>query len=133
MEEWGDGEFKLVGVRAGGGGVLEVRGGELARERGDWDARVPLVLKRMRGREPGLFPELATAAAMWRPTGASGVRGRSGGRFSAREKGRRGTRARRVEGHGDQEVACGPPSAAGGAALCRRQRKLRGREEEDTG
>ena len=32
MEEWGDGELKLAGVRASGGGVLEVRGGELARE-----------------------------------------------------------------------------------------------------
>ena len=32
VEEWGDGEFKLVGVRAGGGGVLEVWDGELARE-----------------------------------------------------------------------------------------------------
>jgi len=32
MEEWGDGELKLAGIRAGGGGVLEVRGGELATE-----------------------------------------------------------------------------------------------------
>ena len=65
MEERGDGELKLASVRAGGGGVLEVWGGELVRERGDWDAGVPLVLKRTRGREPRLFPELATAAAMW--------------------------------------------------------------------
>ena len=38
MEERGDGELKLAGVRAGGGGVLEVWGRGLARERGDWDA-----------------------------------------------------------------------------------------------
>ena len=31
------------------------------------------------------------------------------GRSSARGKGRRGARARRVEGHGKQEVACSPP------------------------
>ena len=64
MEDRGDGELKLAAIRAGGGGVLEVRGGALARERGDWDAGVPLVLKCTRGWEPGLFPELATAAAM---------------------------------------------------------------------
>ena len=75
MEERGNGELKLAGVRAGGGGILEVRGGGLARERGDWDAGVPLVLKRTRGREPGLFPELATAAAMWRPCRRPGQRG----------------------------------------------------------
>ena len=62
-----DGEPKLAGVRASGGGVLEVWGGKLARERGNWDAGVSLVLKHAREREPGLFPELATAAAMWRP------------------------------------------------------------------
>ena len=48
---------------------------------------VLLVLKRAREGEPGLFPELATAAAMWRPTGASGVRGRSGGGPARGEKG----------------------------------------------
>ena len=73
MEERGDGELKLAGVRAGGGGVLEVRGGGLVRERGDWDAGVPLVLKRTRGREPGLFPELATVAAIWRPRSTTGA------------------------------------------------------------
>ena len=35
VEERGHGELKLSGVRAGSGGVLEVWGGELARERGD--------------------------------------------------------------------------------------------------
>ena len=32
MEERGDGEFELAGVRVDGGGVLLVRGGELANE-----------------------------------------------------------------------------------------------------
>ena len=32
MEERGDGELELAGVRVGGGGVLEVWGGEVARE-----------------------------------------------------------------------------------------------------
>ena len=45
------------------------------------------MLKRAREGEPGLFPELATAAAMWWPTGASGVRGRSGGGPKRGEKG----------------------------------------------
>ena len=52
MEEQGNGELKLAGVRAGGVCVLEVRGGELARERGYWHAGVYLVLKRTRRREP---------------------------------------------------------------------------------
>ena len=51
----GDGELKLAGVRVGGGGVLGIWGGELARERGDWVAGVPLVLKRAREGDPGLF------------------------------------------------------------------------------
>ena len=67
MEERDDGELELAGVRAGGGGVLGVWGGELARERGDWNVVVSLVLKRAREGEPRLFPELATAAARWRP------------------------------------------------------------------
>ena len=67
MEERGDGELKLAGVRAGGGGVLEVWGGELARERGERKAGVFLVLKRVREGKLRLFPELATAAARWRP------------------------------------------------------------------
>jgi hypothetical protein len=51
VEERGDGELKRAGVRSGGGGVLEVRGGELVRERWYWDAGVSLVMKRMRRRE----------------------------------------------------------------------------------
>ena len=45
------------------------------------------MLKHEREGEPGLFPELATAAAMWRPTGASGVRGRSEGGPARGEEG----------------------------------------------
>ena len=45
------------------------------------------MLKHAREGETGLFPELATAAAMWRPTGASGVRGRSGEGPARGEKG----------------------------------------------
>ena len=32
VEERGDGELELVGVRTGGGGVLEILSGEVARE-----------------------------------------------------------------------------------------------------
>ena len=35
VEKRGDSELELAGVRVGGGGVLGVWGGELARERGD--------------------------------------------------------------------------------------------------
>ena len=45
------------------------------------------MLKRARIGEPGLFPKLARAAAMWRPTGASRVRGRSGGGPARGEEG----------------------------------------------
>ena len=132
MEERGDGELELAGVRAGGGGVLGVWGRELAREQGDWNVVVSLVLKRAREGEPGLFPELATAAARWRPTGASVVRGRSGGGPA------RGERAARSPGttRGRPRRAGGglrPSLGGGGAALRRRQRKQRGTEEEDTG
>ena len=34
MEERGDGELELASIRVGGGGVLGVWGGEVARERG---------------------------------------------------------------------------------------------------
>ena len=73
MEKRGDGELELAGVRVGGGGVLGVWGGELVRERGYWNAGVPLVLTRTREVEPGLFPELATAAARWQPRSTTGA------------------------------------------------------------
>ena len=56
MEERGDGELELAGVRADGGGVLGVRGGELAREREEYIAGCTLVLRRMRDGELGLSP-----------------------------------------------------------------------------
>ena len=108
MEMRGDGELELAGVLVGGGGVLGVWGGELARERGDWNVVVSLVLKRAREEEPGLFPELATAAARWRPRSTTGVAWR----------GKRGSSAGRVGpggcggaacGGGQQEVASQPP------------------------
>ena len=48
VEERGDGELEPAGVRAGSGGILEIWSGEVAREGGDWNAGVPLVLKRAR-------------------------------------------------------------------------------------
>jgi hypothetical protein len=56
VEEWGDGELELAGVLVGGGSVLGVWGLELVRERGDWNAGVLLVLKRMRNGETGALP-----------------------------------------------------------------------------
>ena len=91
---------------------------------------VLLVLKRAREGEPGLFPELATAAAMWRPRSTTGVAWR----------GKRGSSTGRVGLGGCGGAACGGGAAGGGlpaflsgsgAALRRRQRKQRGREEED--
>ena len=126
MEERGDGELKLAGVRAGGGGILEVWGRELVSERGNWDVGVSLVLKRARERVPGLFPKLAMAAAMWRPRRRSGQRGEV-----RRAPGRVG------EGPGGcGGAACGGGAAGGGlpaflsgggTALRRRQRKQRER------
>ena len=43
------------------------------RKGGEQNEETPLVLKRARGRALGSFPALATAAARWQPTAASGV------------------------------------------------------------
>ena len=90
MEKRGDGELELAGVRVGGGGVLGVWGRELARERGDWNAGVPLVLKHAREWVTGALPRAChgggdvaaahTAGAAWRgkegsSAGGSGARG----------------------------------------------------------
>ena len=56
VEERGDGELELAGVRVAGGGVLKFWGRELVRERGDWVAGLPLVLKRARDGEPAVTP-----------------------------------------------------------------------------
>ena len=75
VEERGDGELELAGVRADGGGVLGVRGGELAREQEECVAGCTLVLRRARDGELGLSPELAKAAARWQPRSSTGRRG----------------------------------------------------------
>ena len=75
------------------------------------------MLKRTRGREPGLFPELATEAAMWRPGRCLGQRG-EGRRAPARVGVGPGGCGGAACGGGQQEVACGLP-------------EQRGREEED--
>ena len=80
------------------------------------------MLKRAREGEPGLFPELTTAAARWQPTGASRVRGRSGGGPA------RGKKVGEEPGHDAWKATASRrwPAAllsSGGAALHRRQRK----------
>jgi hypothetical protein len=91
---------------------------------------VPLVLKSTRGREPELLPELATAAAMWRPRRRPGQRG----------EGKRAPARVGVGPGGCGGAACGGGAvgdglsaflSGGGAILRRRQRKQREREEED--
>ena len=110
--------------------VLGVPG---VRDRGcvgrNWEEKNDAVLVRAREEKGALHQPGHIAddvAADWGLGGAWQERGRS----SARGKGQRGARARRVEGHGEQEVACGPPSTAGGA-LTGGKGKQRGREEED--
>ena len=80
--------------------------------------------------EDGLFPELATVVARWRPWSSTGRRG----------KGRRDPARGGVGPGGLGGAACGggavrgglqPSSVAGGAALRRQQAKLRGREVGD--
>ena len=89
------------------------------------------MLKRTREGEPGLFPELATTAAMWRPTGASGVRGRSGGGPKRGEKGGE------EPGHDAWKATASRRWLAallssGGTTLRRRQRKAEREEEDDS-
>ena len=108
MEERDTGELELAGVRVDGGGVLGFWGGELARERGDWNAGVLLVLKRMREGETELFPELATAAARWRPRSSTEAAWRGEEGSSAGGVGPGGCGGAACGG-GQQEVACGLP------------------------
>ena len=128
VEERGDGELELVGVRVAGGGVLGFWGRELVRERGDWVAGLPLVLKCARDGEAGLFPELATATARWRPRSSIGVAWR-GGRDPARGGVGPGGCGGAACGSGVVGGGLRPSSAASGAVLRRRQRKQRGRGE----
>ena len=78
----------------------------------------------------GLSTNRATSPAMWRPTGASGVRGRSG------EGPARGEEGGEEPGHDAWKATASRrwPAAllsGGGTALHRQQKKQRGREEED--
>jgi len=75
--------FKLAGVRAGGGDVLGVLTRERARQGGENETGLLLVLRRARVGELRLCSELSTATARWRPRSSSGWRG-EGRRVPAR-------------------------------------------------
>ena len=132
LEERGDSELELAGMRADGGGVLGVRGGELAREREECVAGMLLLLWHLRDGEAGLFPELYTAAARWRPWSSTGRRGEGRRDPARRGVGPRG-RGGPACGGGEAGAGLRPSSAVGGAALHRRQTKQGGREVEDEG
>ena len=91
-----------------------------------------LVLRCSRDGEAGLYPELATAAARWRPRSSMGRRGEGGRDPARRGVGPRG-RGGAACGGGEAGAGLRPSSAASGAALRRRQRKQGGREVEDEG
>ena len=86
------------------------------------------MLRRARDGEAGLFPELATAAARWRPWSSTGRRGK-GRRDPARGGVGPGGRGGATCGGGAVGGGLRPYSAVGGAVLRRRQSKQRGREE----
>ena len=67
--------FELTGVRAGGGDVLGVLSRERARQGGENETGLLLVLRRARVGEPRLCSELSTATVRWRPRSSSGWRG----------------------------------------------------------
>ena len=96
--------FELAGVRAGGGDVLGVLGRERARQRGESETGLLLVLRRARVGELRLFCELSTAKARWRPRSSSGWRG-EGSRAPARGG---------VGPEGRGGAACGGGVAGGG-------------------
>ena len=56
MEERGDSELELAGVRAGGGGVLEIWSGEVAREGRDWNVGGSPGAEAHERREAGALP-----------------------------------------------------------------------------
>ena len=124
VEEWGDSELKLASVRAGGGGVLEVRGGALARERGDWDAGGSPGAKAHERRGAGALPRACHGGGD--VTAAQHDRGsvaRGGGLQRGWEWGQGVECGGGVAGGGLPAFLSG-----GGAALRRRQRKQRERE-----
>ena len=95
-EVWNSGSTVSSSSPAFGWPVAAFWGRELVRERGDWVAGLPQVLKRARDGEPGLFPELATATARWRPRSSTGVAWRGEEGSSAGWSGARRLRGCRV-------------------------------------
>jgi len=115
--------FELAGVRAGGDDVLGFLGRERARQEGENETGLLLVLRHARVGELRLCSELSTATARWRPRSSSGWRG-EGRRGPAREEvGPEGCRSAAGGRWAKQEVAGGVPwrravplSAGGGEA-----------------
>ena len=72
LEVRSDGELELTGIRAVDGDVLGVLGRERARQGGESETGLLLVLRRARVGELRLCCELSTATARWRPRSSSG-------------------------------------------------------------
>ena len=123
--------FKFAGVRAGGDDVLAVLSREQARQRGENETELLLVLRHARVGELRLCSELSTTTVRWRPRSSSGWRG-EGSRAPARggvgPEGRVGAAC----GGGEAGAGLRPSSAAGGAELCRRQRSREGGRRKKT-
>ena len=112
--------FELAGVQAGGGDVLGVLGRERARQGGESETGLLLVLRRARVGELRLCSELSTATARWRPRSSSGWRGegsRAPTRGGVGPEGRGGAAC----GGGEAGAGLRLSSVAGGAELCRRR------------
>jgi hypothetical protein len=112
--------FKFAGVRAGGDDVLAVLSREQARQRGENEMELLLVLRRARVGELRLCSKLSTAMARWRPWSSSGWRG-EGSRAPARGGvGPEGRGGATCDG-GEAGAGLRPSSAAGSAELRRRR------------
>ena len=112
--------FELAGARAGGGDVLGVLGRERARQGGENETGLLLVLRPARVGELRLCSELSTVTARWLLRSSSGWRG-EGWRGPAR--GGVGLRGRWGAAWGGGKAGAGlrPPTAAGSAAQRRRR------------
>ena len=115
--------FELAGVREGGGDVLGVLGRERARQGGESETGLLLVLRRTQVGELRLCSELSTATARWRPRSSVGMAWQGEEGSNARGSGSRRSLGCRVGRWAKQEVACGLPrrravplSAGGGEA-----------------
>ena len=117
--------FELAGVRAGGGDVLGFLGRERARQEGENETGLLLVLRHVRVGELRLCSELSTATARWRPRSSSGWRG-EGSKAPARGEVGPGGRWGTAWGGGRSRRWPAASSAAGGAELCRWQRSRKG-------